>query len=82
VNKRFKIASLIALFVLFVGLSAGISLQAQAKKLCCIAGEYDGFQITYASRLSAPVKEQFKMVITGDRVRPDVKGTVTDPAEW
>ena len=81
-NKRFRIASLIALFALVIGLSAGLSLQAQAKKLCCVAGEYEGFQIAYAKpNCPAPVKEIFKMAIKqAAGCGADVKGTVTDPA--
>lgn len=81
-NKRPRIASLSALFALVISLSAGISLQAQAKKLCCIAGEYEGFQVAYAKpNCPAPVKEMIKMAIKqAAGCGPDVKGTVTDPA--
>ena len=82
-NKRFRIAFSIALFALVIGLSAGVSLQAQAKRLCCVAGDYEGFQIAYAKpNCPAPVKETFKMAIKQSAgCGPDVKGTVvTDPA--
>ncbi len=81
-NKRFRLASLIALFALVIGLSAGISLQAQAKKLCCVAGEYEGFQIAYAKpNCPVPVKETFRMAIKqAAECGAEVKGTITDPA--
>jgi hypothetical protein len=82
VNKGFRIASLTAISVLVLGLWAGSALQAQSKKLCCVAGDYEGFQIVYAKpNCPAPVKETFKMVIKqAAECGADVKGTITDPA--
>jgi hypothetical protein len=81
-NHGFKTVSMIALCALIVGLSSVTLSQAQERKLCCVAGEYEGFQINYAKpNCPVPVKEKFKMLIK--QVAPctaDVGGTITDPA--
>jgi hypothetical protein len=81
-NMRIRTVSALAVFALAVGLLLPLSAQAPAKKLCCVAGEYKGFQINYAKpNCPRPVKETFTMVVkqTID-CGADLKGTVTDSA--
>jgi len=80
VNKKCKVTLMIALFFFVFGSLSVISLPAQAKRLCCVAGKYEGFQINYAKpNCPTPLKEKFTMVLK--QVAPctaDVGGTITD----
>jgi len=80
VNKKMRVASMIALCALVVGSLAAVSLQAQIAGLCCIAGRYEGFQVNYAKpNCPKPKKEPFTMVVK--QMAPcaaDIGGTVTD----
>ncbi len=69
-----------ALFVFFAGTAAVVSLPAQALKLCCIAGKYEGSQINYAKpNCPKPLPEKFIMEIAQERgCGARLKGTVTD----
>jgi hypothetical protein len=80
VNKKLYVAWMVALFLVVAGLLAAVSLQAQARELCCIAGTYEGFQLNYARpNCPIPEKQNFTMVIK--QMRPcaaDIGGTITD----
>ncbi len=79
-NKRIQIVFLAALFACILGSPSMASLQAQAMELCCIAGQYGGFQVNYAKpNCPGPLKEHFTMVVK--QMRPcsaKITGTVTD----
>ena len=80
-NKEVKKVFFIALsFILVYFLFFVAPLQGKAKKSCCIAGNYEGFQINYAKpNCKTPLKEEFTMVIK--QMKPcteAVEGTITD----
>lgn len=82
-NKEIKKVFLLALTVfLIAGLFSVVPLQGQIKKLCCIAGNYEGSQInTVRPNCPPPVKEKFTMVIKQkEPCTAVIGGTITDAA--
>jgi len=80
-NKESKKNFIIALsFIFIAGLFAITPLQGQARKLCCISGKYEGFQVNYARpNCPRPQKENFTMVVKQKEPCAEViGGTVTD----
>ena len=79
-NKMPRTLAIVAGFALVLGLLPSLHAQLPAKKLCCVAGEYKGFQVNTAKpNCPRPVKEEFTMVIKQAlECGPDLKGTVTD----
>lgn len=71
-----------ALIAFIAGMAAAISLPAQALKLCCVAGKYEGYQVNTAKpNCPAPAKEPFTMVIEQElNCGPKLKGTILDIA--
>jgi hypothetical protein len=80
VSKKDHGAFPVALALIVIGWLSAISLPAQSLELCCIAGEYKGFQVNYAKpNCPAPVKEKFTMVI--HQMKPcsaSIRGTIVD----
>ena len=79
-NKKLKVTWMVALMIVAVGLLPALSLQAQEKGLCCVAGKYEGFQLNYAKpNCPKPVKEKFTMLIKQKTPCTSVVGgTITD----
>ena len=81
-NKALKTASMIAFSALVLGFLPAASLEAQAKRLCCVSGEYEGFQVAAPKpNCPAPVKEKFRMVVKQTApCAAEIGGTITDSA--
>jgi hypothetical protein len=81
-NKRSKVAWALALFAFLFALWPALSLQSQIVRLCCVAGNYSGYQINYAKpNCPKPAKESFTMVIKqGKLCTSAVSGTITNIA--
>lgn len=80
-TKKTKCLAIAAAFVLVAG-AMSVSLPAQLGKLCCISGNYEGWQVNTAKpNCPKPLKEKFAMVISQDRgCGAGLKGTITDAA--
>lgn len=80
--KRRSPAAALLLSFAFLATVAVAALPAQALKLCCVAGKYEGYQVPVAKpNCPAPEKQKFTMVIEQDRsCGPKLKGTVLDAA--
>jgi hypothetical protein len=79
-SRKFKFAALTAIVVFLAGSFAAVSLSAQALRLCCIGGQYEGFQICHAKpNCPKPLPEKFIMNITQERgCGAKIGGTITD----
>ena len=80
-NKESKKAFFVALALVMIGgLFSAVPLPGLAKKPCCIAGNYRGFQINSVKpNCPAPVKETFTMVILQkEPCAAAIGGTITD----
>lgn len=78
-SKKRTIMRIAFLFVFIAG-AAVVALPAQARKLCCVAGKYEGFQVNYGKpNCPKPEREKFVMVIEQERgCGAGIKGTVSD----
>jgi len=79
-NKRWTVSLIVVLCFFMANVFVAVSLQAQSKKLCCVAGTYQGFQISAAKpNCPRPEKENFTMEIKQEEPCNDkVWGTITD----
>ena len=84
-NKEIKKTFFIILsFILIVGIFYVFPLQGQAKKTCCVAGNYEGSQVNYTKpNCPRPVKETFAMVIKQPELcAAAVGGRSPIPPDW
>jgi hypothetical protein len=72
--------ALIALLSFVTGFMAVSQLYPLDKKVCCVAGRYNGWQQNYVKpNCPKPLKEKFVMVLKQERgCGPNVWGTITD----
>ncbi len=80
--KRSSQFTVLLLAFAFLATMAAAALPAQALKLCCVAGKYEGTQISTAKpNCPPPEKEKFTMIIEQDRsCGPKLKGAILDAA--
>lgn len=79
-NRKMKGLALTALAILAAGGFFAGFLPAQSLELCCVAGEYKGFQVNYAKpNCPTPQKEAFTMVIKQRKpCSAAIGGTIVD----